>query len=350
MNPPEATSVTEPSRIECPRCGFTLDGARDASRARGEATGICSECGLAVEWRGLEDASGDPAWFVESRLKSRGMLRRIAGTLLRLPWPWGFWSQVSMRIPLSWRGIAAFLLALACLAHAVAAVGRIERNRPRWGTWTPGAADHIVAVLTPLNRYYGRSIVASADIPTTSASAAERARRIAHAFLFSVDFVGIVPAPPRNAAGPAPRGGLYPFAPRLVDPVTSARMSTAMLVPLLAPAGLLLLPISLRRARVRMRHIVRVALYSLALLLPILALAIHATVDNWFLYIGTQDWIGRMRPHVITIVAAALTLPWMAAVVSRYLRLPRAWLVAASCTAVATLLSLAVSAAQFDRL
>ena len=57
-----------------------------------------------------------------------------------------------------------------------------------------------------------------------------------------------------------------------------------------------------------------------------------------------------MRPHVITIVAAALTLPWMAAVVSRYLRLPRGWLVAGACTAVATLLSLAVSAAQFDRL
>ena len=342
--------MPQPASIECPRCGFTLDGARDASRARGESAGICSECGLAVEWRGLEDASGDPAWFVEARLKSRGMLRRVAGTLLRLPWPWGFWSQVSMRIPLSWRGIAVFLLALACIAHAVAAVGRIERNRPRWGTWKPGTADHIVAVFTPLNRYYGRSIVASGDIPTPSTSGTERVRRIAHAFLFSVDFAGIVPAPARTATGTAPRGGLYPFAPQLVDPVTTARMSTAMLVPLLAPAGLLLLPISLRRARVRMRHIVRVALYSLALLLPILALAIYATVDNWFLYIGTQDFIGRMRPHVITIVAAALTLPWMAAVVSRYLRLPRGWLVAGACTAVATLLSLAVSAAQFDRL
>jgi hypothetical protein len=340
MEPHSHAPQPQPSRVECPRCGFALDGSRDASRARGETEGICTECGLSVEWRQLEDASGDPAWFVESRLKPLGLARRAIATLLRLAWPWGFWSQVSMRTPLSARGIAAFLLVLACVAHGVAAVGRIERNAPRWGRTAPGTVDHIVAVVTPLNRYYGTSIMISARLPDPPSSAWERTIRIAHGFVYSIDFTGLVP----------PRPGLHPFAPQIVDPVTTSRLASAALVPVLAPCMLLLLPISMRRARVRFRHIARAAIYSLALLVPLFALALYACIANWHLYIGTQDWIGRMRPHVLTIAAALVTLPWLAAIVARYLRLPRAWPVALACTAIATLLSLAVSALQFDRL
>ena len=348
-NPDITHPSTEGRMLECPRCGYGLDAGPSL---RGDAEGICTECGLAIRWEELVSTYTDPTWFVESRRRRPRIALRGLWTRARCAFPRAFWTRIPLSLPISARGILAFLVAVAVVAHIIAAIGRLEVERRSWrGRWITNA-DRIVGILTPLNSYAGRAIVANADRLGPQATGIERASVILWTYAYTCDPIGLLAPPidPRNGNPLHPSMGPVSRTGPPVDSVATARLQTAVLVPLLAPACLLLLPLSLRRARVRMQHILRATVYSISLLLPLLAAAIITSHSGWGYYIGTQDTLGRMAPHLLTIIAAALALPWMLAVASRYLKLPNAWTVALACTTVATLLSLFASSLQFDRL
>ena len=116
------------------------------------------------------------------------------------------------------------------------------------------------------------------------------------------------------------------------------RLACATIVPLTAPLAILLLPISMRRARVRPRHLVRCAAYSLALLVPIAGLFLLSPYG-----FGASAFIAAplsSEVHHLFFAAIPLTLVWNWAFARHYLMLEHPGAVAASNTVLAALVSL----------
>jgi hypothetical protein len=138
----------------------------------------------------------------------------------------------------------------------------------------------------------------------------------------------------------------------LLDGEAPETTIAAFALPLLAPFALLLLPTSLRRARIQTRHFVRISLYSCALWVPIFALALilpFVPVDYDFFSIqlfNTPNSFNfdpqSLNPHMVLLIASGvLTALWMTAAARNYLRLPHAIGVGLATTLV-TLLGLMV--------
>jgi len=370
MNPSEATSVIEPSRIECPRCGHQLGVIAVEAERRGETLGNCSECGLAVEWAVLRRSGDDPRWFAESRTVSWQPRRRIvraAATLAMCARPFRFWSRVNMTIPTDRRGIAFFLLAIALATHLLLAARNIHTLATAGGGWVPtttagGPTWSTTGSRNPLD------YLAALVVPLSSVSVTDVAMRIK---LFDAQRgnqpSGVVEQSTRIAIAILEEPGLWPPAwsrqatrvsdvpgqqtqlrignAAILTQAALARLALAAAVPLVAPFAILLLPISMRRARIQPRHLARCVVYSAALVIPLAAL-----------YFLTPDGLGTARDfriqrlltaHNMLLCAIPLTLLWNWAFARNYLRLEHPAAVAASNTALATLASLIATFAVF---
>lgn len=134
------------------------------------------------------------------------------------------------------------------------------------------------------------------------------------------------------------------------------RSSSAVFVPatLLAPLTLLLLPTSLRRARIRPRHFVRLMVYTTALLIPITACMFVA--DNLLRGLVTPargklsfhlyplGVFGEVNPtFILLLLVFALNAIWLTAAASRYLRLPNARGVGVACALIPLLVACLLS-------
>jgi hypothetical protein len=88
-----------------------------------------------------------------------------------------------------------------------------------------------------------------------------------------------------------------------------------------APLGFVLLPISRRLARVRWRHLIRIALYSFMIFL------IPLGADCYIQMTGEFGRALVIMPWFITIASALAGLLWWSAATRNYLRIPHAWAV-----------------------
>ena len=334
--------------LQCPRCGYTLLAnvatTDEQVGVEGDDHSRCTECGLDFEWSDLRSHHQDPVWFVESRVSRHSLARRALETLVVCCRPFFFWSRVRMNLPLRNSGLVAFVLAIALLAHATTSVGRVYANRLQsWRSQTH-ALDYAYALIYPLSRYNASDIVDADSLlgdhdTLRLATALVRGLTADKGLTIHATIHGQIKGVPVGAS-----------ALKLLSHSAQWRLLTSALTPLGAPLALLLLPISLRMARVRKAHLVRACVYSFILLIPCLALAIHATLTHWSMTLGMVSWRGRLEPHALTMLAAALTLPWMFALTSRYLKLPHAFPVALACTTIAMLASLGAAALVFGSL
>ena len=82
------------THLTCPRCGYDLAG--EVARWRGSCPieGCCSECGLTYLWGDLFSGRILPQWFIESSSGILGGFRRFPGTLLRILVPTIFWQPI----------------------------------------------------------------------------------------------------------------------------------------------------------------------------------------------------------------------------------------------------------------
>jgi hypothetical protein len=126
-----------------------------------------------------------------------------------------------------------------------------------------------------------------------------------------------------------------------------AWFGSAALFAALLPIAMLVLPVSMRRARVRPRHLLRIGVYN-ASWLPLLVGAGIVLLANEVYFF--QPFVGR--PATACVIAAGVAMPvaWIIALRS-YLRMPAVGAVAASTIVMAALASLVVLAfARFDAL
>ncbi len=346
--------------LACPRCGYLLSATAEASESRGESSGACTECGLALDWVVLRETNLDPKWFVESRPAASNMMRwrssRAITTLVLLLRPWFFWSRVSMAIPLDRRGIAAFLLVVAVSCHLTCASKRIYELAHHGGGSAPPIApaitslpsgfppgpwvglsstnpfDYIVAVLVPWVNNSATEFNRTLFPPPTSVM--ESVWRCAPNIAWSS---GLDPRSWSNSSNNALEMPRYQgvFSMNVYRWERSVNASMAPL-PLLAPLGILLLPISMRRARVRAMHVVRAVMYSFALWIPMLALSTIFADD---VRLGLFRWWYPLDLYHPAAAVLLLTFPFNWALTARYLKLPHAPFIALANTTLALCLT-----------
>jgi hypothetical protein len=354
------------AHIACPRCGYPIGPTIAASETRGETSGPCTECGLHIVWESLRSVSGDPRWFVESRVRGPWTVWRAVITLARLVRPHRFWSQVSMVIPVRTRRIAVFFLAIALCLHVIAAAARITRIASTSTALTPAsfAIDLIIAAALPLSRMTGSEMLKESDAVFPNPD--QRSQRALH-FAQSLALAGVLPFRSdytrmgKQVTGRRVAGILLGFnygkfsSPCEFDLIHRGEVHTLLpiaSVAITAPFVVLLLPTSLRRARVRRVHLLRMSAYSTALIIPLFALFVftprtYVTTDTDLImpmihFARLNGWPLFFAAYFVMVVVS------MHAMASRYLKLPHATGVAISCSLIATLTTVVILAMWFQ--
>ena len=356
--PQQTKSSQPPPSLECPRCGHHLDGNADAAEARGEMRGVCTECALPVEWAKLRADAIAPKWFIEAQHSKYWWPRRLAGTLLRCVRPFHFWSAIDLAIPFSRRGAIVFLIGVAALLHVVAVgqrlayVGPVCLDRFRWKMWnaeTESAADLTLAIIAPMSCFAGSEILHYSRSEVGPGNEFEVAMRTTARFAM----IAIYPMRSQMVFGYAPtpwspRGTVTNTgkAPSIFWPDQSDSTIASSIAAVSAPFAMLLLPTSLRRARIRQRHFLRVSLYASVLIVPIMATSL-ALPHFGAMYGGSAlsfiNLYGKPNADAILLACATLFISiWMTAAAGRYLRLPHAAGVGLSCGLIAVLTSMLV--------
>jgi len=282
----------------CPRCGYDLTGVASSWTNRCPLTGTCSECGLEFTWRDLwRGEAWGPAWSFEHAVRHRA--RRLFCTILMTFRPRRFWSSLRME---HWTNTPRFLFA-ACAGLVLVTLTLMGF------LFVIPLLDQLWYANTPF--FSWRKPIESAVLPWTFTDA------------------------------PPPLG---------VRPSTIVAVFATFLI----PASFVVLPTSLRRAKVISDHLWRALAYSLvpvALYLAIekaggtLAESATSIEYKWFgSHILWQTvfarWYRLALPFAPITLVVLYQFLWWSAFTGHYLRLPHARSVAAAMIVIAWGLSL----------
>lgn len=105
----DASGLT--ASCECPRCGYDVTGDIPNWTHACPLNGRCSECGLDFEWGVLfSPASNTPRWSFEHARE--GVMLALLQTAARTLWPGALWRTLRIEHPLAWRRLRwwSFLL------------------------------------------------------------------------------------------------------------------------------------------------------------------------------------------------------------------------------------------------
>ena len=269
----------------CPRCGYDQAGVIGSWLESCPLEGVCSECGLAFRWRDV--CNPDYAWA--PRLFEHARRRYIGSFLLTLGLvhtPWRLWRRLRLEHWVSPVRLGLFAL-LACVVIS--------------GAGLPFVLALVTLADAQAAWWWSWTEVLRAP---WSEAGAERA------------WVAVIML-------------LAPFA--------------------LTPFSFVLVASSMRRARVRPAHLLRIAAYSLPLAAWLAAGAVLglyaatwidlADVDfgrlsSWKVSEAMYDWC----PFLGAAIAPLLLMAWWTLAVRRYLRMPHALAIGVLLTLVASLL------------
>lgn len=280
----------------CPRCGYDLSGAVAAWEQSCPLTGVCSECGLELEWRRvLNPALTTPQWSFEHARSRR--VRRMTATWLHALRPGFFWQRLHMEHEIHPRRLVVFAAVMLLLAHAACALAQAWEVHimasGQWGIVTgQGQQSRALiarAAIWPYDRYQSG---------------------------FGGEFAGML-------------------------------MGITLCLALGAPLALVVLPDTFRLARVRQLHILRGSAYGLggaAAAIVLVMLVQGATASVRAMNFGQPPSLAVLVNGVILLAALLWYIAWWCLFIGVYLRLPRAWLVAIVTLFLAMLLAFTVAA------
>ncbi|MCH8210875.1 MAG: hypothetical protein IIB99_05825 [Planctomycetes bacterium] len=287
--------MTRPS-AECPRCGYNLDGTVSTWTEQCPIRGRCNECGLEFDWHRVFVLTVHP-WLFEYHWRRRPFSRFLQ-TVLYAFRPRRFWREVRLTDPVHLMP-AAVVTGLLALTGAVLLIATLVLPQYLWR----------LSNGFPVGASFWRDEIVETTLRT---------------------------------------------------PRTFMRLMPGLPVALFAmPVIFALIPITLRQARVRRRHIVRIFFYSLVA--PITIACAWCAVNLMLLIIGLDRladaidpfyWRGHVGSSVLTtflfqlLPGMAIVLPctvWMAnwwyLGCRRYLQLERPGRVTAVLTLILFLLA-----------
>ena len=298
-------------RVRCPRCGYDLRGAVAAWDSSCALTGSCAECGLEFEWRDVfTGAIYQPKWCVEYSRTLPTLLWRSFRTLVLTFWPWGFWKSLKMSHEVRWGRLTDYIILILvgtyvafCMAHGALA----------YGVWSRSFPSRFGLVATVFNWY-----------------------EIVHAMLLplSAESPAVTNSPWSGAASPR---GLFNWYWRDVVDVLPA----FLVMHALCSAGFIALPVSRRMAKVRWSHILRVTLYGLGMVVPVILLGLVGTallVQN----LASLQLTGRMLQGAAAVAAYSLLgveFIWWSTATGRYLKIRHPWGVGAAVVVMSVLVT-----------
>ncbi len=321
---PEPLSSSSPS---CPRCGYDLSGAV-AAWNHAESTscpmrGTCSECGLEFAWGELLNPHlKTPVWSYEH--EHRRPWRSLARTSSKALRPDRLWRDLQMTHPIKGRRLLLFSFFGMVLVHTgfalvsfVLMAAQQLTLAPTWRRTADDFAHLAIEAFWPYNNKWAEFILPSRPWPGSVPTLMSARSLLVWAWWFAV-----------------------PFA-------------------------YLFLPATLRRCRVRRGHLARIGAYSLVFASAgvLLAAASTSVVQDPLMFIvvifnrafdnelvdwmalnqlngSLHKWLLRASPFV----SFLLVFVFWGFAASRYLRLPRPWLVAFVLTLLAGLLATALLA------
>lgn len=306
----EPQSVAHGRKALCPRCGYDQRGEMAKWKRSCPLESTCTECGLLIDWRELFNPDfKTPTWCVESAEKWRQIPWRSVKTLFMMPRPWRFWRDLRMSHEIRWSRLATFWAVLLVVVHFAIGGGQaylfyVEQSASiAWGRVYPGSLvrDCLVQAAAPFapmpiaDGWYGTCL----------------------------------------AYGAALWGGGIPAIMAFV----TANMTMAF--------GFILLPISRRRAKVRLRHVFRILAYGVPFLLPVYAFFILGAAAAPYRGLPVGWALGLRLPALIA--AAILMVIWWSLATSRYLRMPHAWWIGGVLGVLATVAWTLAMASTGDR-
>ncbi|GJM18425.1 MAG: hypothetical protein DHS20C14_06380 [Phycisphaeraceae bacterium] len=250
--------VGEPHTPSCARCGYDLSGIADAWTDACPLRGICPECGHDFAWGNVFDMSRtDLPWLIEHAKGRREWVGRVIPTLRHACCPRSYWRDVTVDARVRLVPLIAFVAVVWLVPYLVSgAVFAQER-----------------AAFLTANRYGGPS-----DLQFAHAVAASAA---VHPVATTWRFTS-----PWTRVEWQRRGVIVVFA---------LAMHTTW------PVMMLILPVTRRRARVRLAHVARAWITGFIAALPAWVIAMGlAHVDqrwsrfmfpSWYREPGVLLWI-----------------------------------------------------------
>ena len=364
-------SDVETGEARCPRCGYDLRGVVGAWESSCPLEGVCSECGLAVRWAEvLRPEKFAPWWCVESVPRLRAVPLSASATMLRSFRPWTFWRELKMSQRIRWGRLGMYVVLLfvlpvivgyvveqsavalhvrwqkgqelrECRQHVTGRIRSIQLlvESPQWPA-RPAmerqalqselqSLDTALAAPVSVNHGYAAAWLEAVFTPTARTSAGT-----------INTFAGRQPYPaPRQLHGELRISGTVwggNLTDRLLEWAPLAAWWIAAQV--LLPVCFVCLPISRRRAKVRWRHLARIALYGLFIpwaivFAMLLCITVALASPRW-------DGVALGAASLLLFLMIPATVAWWVAAISRYLRMPHAWAVAVLLTVVAVLFPL----------
>lgn len=338
----------QPSRLECPRCGYTVAATVPLAAAENEPRVVCSECGFASNLDELARGAVCPPWLIESNAGRHGVVVRFLRTVTRAFAAHRFWSAVRLAAPVSRSGLIAHLVGLALTLHlcAVAAITPFVLYKrdyaPAIGSTAPDLALVAVLPLCPMRADDILNFAAQAN-PNRSVDATVLWRSVTSAVrLTFVRDKLLFESVPQDLYATGPYATKQPplfqhsrqfFVAADRNLLRAQRWLGAVLAvaafPVVACALLALLPGALRRAKVRRTHLLRGCVYAcsfapVALALNAAAQLIAVIADIRFA--GMHDALQLLAIGLmlsIPLGAIVFSAIYLDAFCTRYLALPR---------------------------
>ncbi len=252
----------------CPRCRYDLSAIPATWEVACPLEGVCSECGLVVQWCDLlSPRLAVPRWFFEGDNRGRFSFMRTAVTVLM---PGRFWQGVRMVHPIRMGRLAAFVLLLVLM------------------TYVSGFALRV-----------GQSLVIAQSFGPINLSVV----------LVMLKVVVIWP---------------YYYW-------TAPWHFSLVIWPVLIAVVFAILSDSLHRSRVHWAHVVRATAYSMtfvaaaciAYTLTSLCTSFIWAYGNW----ATWGWVSPALDWAVSILMVVAVLLWWASATRRYMALERWWAV-----------------------
>jgi len=310
-------AAAEERAVQCPRCGYDQRGVIESWTEACPLAGLCSECGLAFEWRELLGAEFQPPrWCVEHMDRWSAVPGGIVRTLAMAIRPWRFWSDLRMTHPMRPRRLIAYLAVLWIALYLVFAASMGLAATRCWPFNTGGA-------------YISTKPAGEVAVYTAAFPLSRRMQGMA------------MPSAALAATGAPPLGCLSPFDVFSSAFLHSDHVAFSLLaicgVFLICPLGFLALPQSRKEAKVRWGHIARIFVYSAGPWVVLTALALWSGPESLNGQRGGTPWLADRIVLGTMVAAPAFCLAWWSFAAGRYLKMRHAWAVGGSVTIMAGL-------------
>ncbi|MCK4873387.1 MAG: hypothetical protein KAS72_11735 [Phycisphaerales bacterium] len=222
---------------QCPRCGYDLRGEIQTWQDRCPMQGRCTECGLAFAWMDVFRQAAHP-WLFEYHWRHK-FIRSALRTLVMTLRPGRFWQHAKITDRIHLRPIVGIVVILLLAAYPIIVMHELDLLVTLLGRHGPGATIRL------------RGPLRLSSLLTTPDTNAGTILLVGwRAWICLMEFLFMHTA--------------------------------AAIMSLVMPISLVCAPATLRRAKVRVVHIVRIWAYSMFLLLSVwvLYIASWAAIDG----------------------------------------------------------------------